>query len=52
MPNDTTGLSFLEAGGGDRTEMAKLRNVCQFFQNLDELVYAADIETHELVYLN
>ena len=32
--------------------MAKLRNVCQFFQNLDELVYAADIETHELVYLN
>ena len=52
MPNDTTGLLFLEAGGGDRTEMAKLRNVCQFFQNLDELVYAADIETHELVYLN
>ena len=50
--NDTTGLSFLEAGGGDRTEMDKLRNVCQFFQNLDELVYAADIETHELVYLN
>lgn len=52
MPNDTTGLSFLEAGGGERTEMDKLRNVCQFFQNLDELVYAADIETHELVYLN
>ena len=51
-PNDTTGLLFLEAGGGDRTEMDKLRNFCRFFQNLDELVYAADIETHELVYLN
>ena len=32
--------------------MDKLRNFCRFFQNLDELVYAADIETHELVYLN
>ena len=32
--------------------MDKLRNVWQFFQNLDESVYAADIETHELVYLN
>ena len=31
--------------------MDRLRNVCQFFRNLDELVYAADIETHELVYL-
>lgn len=32
--------------------MDKLKNVWSFFQNLDELVYASDIETYELVYLN
>ena len=32
--------------------MDKLENVWSFFQNLDELVYASDIETYELVYLN
>lgn len=32
--------------------MDSLRSVWQFFQDLDELVYAADIETYELVYLN
>lgn len=33
-------------------EMDKLNNIWSFFQNLDESVYAADVETHELVYLN
>lgn len=32
--------------------MDSLRSVWQFFQDLDELVYAADIETYDLVYLN
>ncbi len=32
--------------------MDKLQNVWNFFHNLDESVYAADVETHELVYLN
>ena len=32
--------------------MDNMKNVWQFFHNLDESVYAADIETHELVYLN
>ena len=32
--------------------MDKFKNVWSFFQNLDELVYASDIETYELVYLN
>ncbi len=32
--------------------MDTLKNVWNFFQNLDELVYASDIETYELVYLN
>ena len=32
--------------------MDKLNNIWSFFQNLDESVYAADVETHELVYLN
>ena len=32
--------------------MDKLKNVWSFFQNLDELVYASDIETYELVYMN
>ena len=33
-------------------EMDKLENVWSVFQNLDEFVYASDIETNELVYLN
>lgn len=32
--------------------MDKLKNVWSIFQNLDEFVYASDIETNELVYLN
>ena len=32
--------------------MSTLKAVCSFFQNLDECVYASDIETNELVYLN
>ena len=32
--------------------MDKPKNVWNFFHNLDESVYAADVETHELVYLN
>ena len=32
--------------------MDKLENVWSVFQNLDEFVYASDIETNELVYLN
>ena len=32
--------------------MATLKNICTFFQNLNEYVYASDIETNELVYLN
>lgn len=32
--------------------MDKLKNVWSVFQNLDEFVYASDIETNELVYLN
>lgn len=32
--------------------MDNMKNVWQFFYNLDESVYAADVETHELVYLN
>lgn len=32
--------------------MDKLENVWSIFQNLDEFVYASDIETNELVYLN
>ena len=34
------------------TAMATLKNICAFFQNLNEYVYASDIETNELVYLN
>lgn len=34
------------------TAMATLKNICTFFQNLNEYVYASDIETNELVYLN
>lgn len=32
--------------------MDELKNVWSVFQNLDEFVYASDIETNELVYLN
>ena len=32
--------------------MDKLKNVWSVFQNLGEFVYASDIETNELVYLN
>ena len=32
--------------------MVTLKNVWPFFQNLDEFVYASDMETNELVYLN
>lgn len=32
--------------------MKDIQNIWQFFENLNEYVYAADIETNELVYMN
>ncbi len=32
--------------------MKEMREIWQFFENLNECVYVADIETHELVYMN
>lgn len=32
--------------------MEKMREIWQFFENLNECVYVADIETHEIVYMN
>lgn len=32
--------------------MVTLKNIWSFFQNLDEFVYASDMETNELIYLN
>ena len=33
-------------------EMDKLNNIWSLFQNLDGFVYASDVETYEMVYLN
>lgn len=32
--------------------MNEIRNIWHFFENLNECVYVADIETHEIVYMN
>ena len=32
--------------------MDKLNNIWSLFQNLDGFVYASDVETYEMVYLN
>ena len=32
--------------------MNNIENIWQFFENLNEYVYATDIETNELVYMN
>ena len=32
--------------------MKEINGILDFFQNLNEFIYAADIETHELVYMN
>ena len=32
--------------------MKEINNIWQFFENLNEYVYATDIETYEMVYMN
>ena len=32
--------------------MKEINEILDFFQNLNEFIYVADIETHELVYMN
>ena len=32
--------------------MKEVKNIWQFFENMNEYVYATDIETHEIVYMN
>lgn len=32
--------------------MKEVKDIWQFFENMDEYVYATDIETHEIVYMN
>ena len=32
--------------------MKEVKDIWQFFENLNEYVYATDIETHEIVYMN
>ena len=32
--------------------MKEINGILDFFQNLNEFIYVADIETHELVYMN
>ena len=32
--------------------MKEINRILDFFQNLNEFIYVADIETHELVYMN
>ena len=29
-----------------------MEKLCKFFENLDEFVYVADIDTYEIVYMN
>lgn len=29
-----------------------MEKICKFFENLDEFVYVADIDTYEIVYMN
>ena len=32
--------------------MKEVKDIWQFFENMNEYVYATDIETHEIVYMN
>ena len=32
--------------------MREINNIWQFFENMNEYVYATDIETYEMVYMN
>ena len=32
--------------------MKEIQNIWEFFENINEFVYATDIETHELVFMN
>ena len=36
----------------DWRQMNNIENIWQFLENLNEYVYATDIETNELVYMN
>ena len=30
----------------------QMKKIWEFFENLNEIVYVADIDTHELIYMN